>query len=140
MTVELFLSKLNKVKCTGNNRWVACCPAHDDNRPSLAVTLKNEKVLVHCFAGCSTYDVLFTVGMEVKDLFVGSTPRSDLKSSRMPFSYSDVLRCINFEAQLVAVAACNIANGTTLSVIDKERLQLASRRIRHALEVAGCNH
>lgn len=140
MSVETLLSKLDKVKSTGKDRWVARCPAHDDKSPSLAVTVKDEKVLVHCFGGCSVYDVLSSVGMKVFDLFPDSTPRSDLKSHRMPFSYADALRCICFEAQLVSVAARNLSNGAVLNTTDKERLQVASQRIRHALEVSGCSH
>lgn len=140
MSVEVLLSKLDKVKSTGKGRWIACCPAHNDLVPSLAITIKEGKTLVHCFSGCSVYDVLLSVNMQINDLFPDSSPRSHLKSSRMPFSYADVLRCVNFEAQLVSLAACNLFNGKALSVVDKERLQLASRRIRHALGVAGCNH
>jgi putative DNA primase/helicase len=32
--------------------WSACCPAHDDHNPSLSITEKDGRVLVHCFAGC----------------------------------------------------------------------------------------
>lgn len=28
------------------------CPAHDDRHPSLSVSVRNERLLVHCFAGC----------------------------------------------------------------------------------------
>ncbi len=31
----------------------ACCPAHDDRRPSLSISERDGKLLVHCFAGCS---------------------------------------------------------------------------------------
>jgi putative DNA primase/helicase len=37
---------------------MALCPAHDDHNPSLAISEKNGKVLVHCHAGCSQRDVL----------------------------------------------------------------------------------
>ena len=34
--------------------WMACCPAHDDHTPSLAIQdTDNGKVLVHCHAGCA---------------------------------------------------------------------------------------
>lgn len=140
MTVEILLSRLDRVKQTGRGRWVACCPAHDDKNPSLAITETDDgKVLVHDFGGCSVYDVLFSVGLKVQDLFPPkATPYSDVKTTRMPFSYADALRCVSFEALLAAVAAGNIANGATLTDTDKARLMLASKRITQALEVCGC--
>ena len=140
MTVQTLLSRLDRVKQTGRGRWVACCPAHDDKRPSLAITETDEgKVLVHDFGGCSVYDVLFSVGMKVQDLFPPSPgPREIMRTAKMPFSYADALRCISFEALLAATAACNLANGHPLTDVDKNRLLVASRRINHALEVCGC--
>ena len=32
--------------------WSARCPAHDDRRPSLSLTERDGKLLVHCHAGC----------------------------------------------------------------------------------------
>jgi hypothetical protein len=48
---------LNKGRKTQNG-WVACCPAHEDNNPSLSITQSDDQVLVHCFAGCSQEDVI----------------------------------------------------------------------------------
>ena len=44
------------------------CPAHDDNDPSLGVTQKNGKVLLFCSAGCTTKDVLASIGMTMANL------------------------------------------------------------------------
>ena len=52
------LSSLPKFKAVGKNRYVACCPAHDDKHPSLSITDAKDKVLVHCFSGCSQTDVV----------------------------------------------------------------------------------
>jgi putative DNA primase/helicase len=40
--------------------WLACCPAHDDATPSLSIRDGDEPdwVLVKCFAGCKTGDVI----------------------------------------------------------------------------------
>jgi 5S rRNA maturation endonuclease (ribonuclease M5) len=32
--------------------WQACCPVHDDRKPSLSITDQDDKVLVFCHAGC----------------------------------------------------------------------------------------
>ncbi|NNE83364.1 MAG: AAA family ATPase, partial [Alphaproteobacteria bacterium] len=41
-----------------------CCPAHDDNKPSLSVKQEGDKVLVHCHAGCSQEDVISAFRMK----------------------------------------------------------------------------
>lgn len=50
-------------KALGGHRagatWMARCPAHDDSRPSLAISAgSNGKVLVRCHAGCDQRDVI----------------------------------------------------------------------------------
>jgi len=52
------LSSLDRFKRVGRNRYVACCPAHDDRNPSLSVTESDNKLLVHCFAGCTQAEVI----------------------------------------------------------------------------------
>ena len=58
MTAVSKLSSLPKFKAVGKNKYVACCPAHDDKHPSLSITDAKDKVLVHCFSGCSQTDVI----------------------------------------------------------------------------------
>src|SRR5437870_3889458 len=50
--------------------WQACCPAHDDQHPSLSITAKGDKVLLKCQAGCPTKDVVAAMRLEMKDLFL----------------------------------------------------------------------
>ena len=71
MKLELFLSKLDKLKFIGRDSWVACCPHHGDKRPSLAIKhdAVTGKVLVKCWAGCMPDEIMEAVGMKVSDLF-----------------------------------------------------------------------
>ena len=70
MTAETLLNQLHKVKHKGSGRYLACCPAHDDKTPSLAVTESADgTILIHCFAGCSPDEILGAVGLEMTDLF-----------------------------------------------------------------------
>ncbi|MGD1042170.1 MAG: phage/plasmid primase, P4 family [Sedimentisphaerales bacterium] len=64
------LSRLKDVKQAGENKWQAKCPAHDDNRPSLSISIGSDnRILLHCFAGC-TYDAICNaMGIEPRDLF-----------------------------------------------------------------------
>ena len=48
MDINDILARLNKVKSNGDDSWLACCPAHDDNNPSLSVAVKGGKILFHC--------------------------------------------------------------------------------------------
>lgn len=52
------LSNLERFKKLGGNRYIACCPAHDDRNPSLSITQGKDKLLVHCFAGCTQAEVI----------------------------------------------------------------------------------
>src|SRR4051812_33477832 len=45
------------------------CPAHDDTTPSLSITDKDDRALIHCHAGCDTLDVLGVLGLDWPDLF-----------------------------------------------------------------------
>jgi len=71
--VDVLLGRLEGVRRTGANSWVARCPAHDDRDPSLSVSVKDGRVLVHCFAGCTPDEVLGAVGLTWKDLRGGES-------------------------------------------------------------------
>jgi len=58
------LNRLEKVKGS-KGRWTACCPAHADRSPSLAITaLDDGRILLKCFGGCSVYEIVSAVGMD----------------------------------------------------------------------------
>lgn len=49
--------------------YKALCPVHDDKKPSLSIGAGSDGcVLLNCFAGCSTEDVIDAVGMRWADL------------------------------------------------------------------------
>ncbi len=66
--VEVLLGRLEGVRRTGPDSWMARCPAHPDRNPSLSVALRNGRVLIHCFAGCAPEAVLQAVGLAWRDL------------------------------------------------------------------------
>jgi len=57
MTAEAIAQALQGRR-TGPGRWMARCPAHDDRTPSLSITDRNGKALLHCFAGCEQRAVI----------------------------------------------------------------------------------
>lgn len=75
MSVQNLLDRLEKVKQIGQGRWMACCPAHDDNSPSMSVTDRDGKILVKCFSNhCPAIEIVHAVGLELQDLFEGDKP------------------------------------------------------------------
>jgi 5S rRNA maturation endonuclease (ribonuclease M5) len=70
--IENLLTKLQKVKSTGKDKWIACCPAHADNDPSLSIGLKGNKILLNCFSGCSIEQILAGIELDMSDLFADS--------------------------------------------------------------------
>lgn len=140
MSADTLLSRLDGVKRTGENRWKARCPAHNDRHPSLAVReLDDGRLLIHCFAGCDVHSVLSALSLEMEALF----PRSALqysKGQRRPFPAIDVLHCIAFEALVVATAGASFLSGQPFSEPDRKRLLLAVNRVEQALTAAGLIH
>jgi hypothetical protein len=98
--------------------------------------LEDSKILLRCFAGCHTSDVLEAVGLGFADLFQ-PRPIEHGRPIRRAFSASDALRCLSFEGTLVFLAAKDIINGRPLSASDLERLGTAVGRINAALEVVS---
>lgn len=134
--IDAILSLLDKVKATGSGKWIACCPAHEDKSPSLAIKeAEDGRVLLHCFGGCDVLAVMAAIGMDVKDLF--PKRENHLKPIRQPFSAADALRCISRESLLIAIVAADLKHGLDISDEDLERVWKASDRIRAALQSTG---
>lgn len=69
MTLHDLLGRLEGVKGR-DGQYKAVCPAHSDKTPSLSVSVGNDgKILLKCFAGCSTENIVAAMGLEMKDLF-----------------------------------------------------------------------
>jgi putative DNA primase/helicase len=75
MQFDVFLNHFQRVQKHGN--YFSCqCPAHDDQKNSLSVSLDTDKILVKCHAGCNTADVLKAAGLKMSDLFLNSQNRT----------------------------------------------------------------
>lgn len=81
MNLSQFSSLLESHNCnpTGTEQLSAKCPAHEDNRASLSVKCADDKILVHCHAGCSVDSICAALGITVKDLFNGSPGSTPFK-------------------------------------------------------------
>ena len=50
------------------NSFQCCCPCHNDKMPSLTISERNGKILIHCHAGCETDDIIKSVGLDWADI------------------------------------------------------------------------
>ena len=87
-------------------------------------------VLIHCFAGCMSGEVVASVGLEMQDLFPPSE-RLSASPKRLPrlLASGQALEPLADETTLVAVAACNVGHGVQLTQSDTQRLMPAAGRI-----------
>jgi hypothetical protein len=78
----------------------ACCPAHQDRKPSLSVTEKNGNVLFYCHAGCTQLKVigaLRSLGLSTSATRIGTRSKSVPMAGRLfkihLFDFADFPAC-----------------------------------------------
>ncbi len=136
--IDRLLGLLEKVKRTGADRWVACCPAHDDRRPSLSVReLPDGTILVKCWSGCGAADVVAAVDLTLADLFPKKLPDRGPLRPRERWARDDALKCLVLEAGIAAIGAADAASGRLVSSEDAERVALAADRLSDAVHALG---
>ena len=106
--INALLEKLKKVSAKGKGQWTACCPAHEDRSPSLAIKeVPDGRILIKCFAGCGASDVMQAVGMTLSDLF----PDGESYEYK-PFAFAQIERrkkTVDEEELASAQLICDIA-------------------------------
>jgi 5S rRNA maturation endonuclease (ribonuclease M5) len=68
MRIDDILSRLEGARPKGSG-WIALCSAHEDRNASLSIHEHDGKILLKCFAGCSTEAILAAMGLQMSDLF-----------------------------------------------------------------------
>ena len=135
MSANELISRLHKVRRTGNGTWMAICPAHADRSPSLSIReTEDGRVLLHCHGGCDVESVLDSVGLMFDDLFPES--HEHRKSESRPFPASDVLRLIAKEALIVAATAKTLTK-RRLTEKETDRAIESASLIQGALTASG---
>lgn len=141
--VVCLIERLQAVRRTGEGRWIACCPAHEDRHPSLSIReLRDGRVLVHCFAGCDVHNVVNAVDLTLEDLMPAGAldpepaDRRTLRKRPM-ITAADALRVAQFESIVVATLASALARGEPLEDAARDRLWQACARISEAARLAG---
>jgi len=123
------LSQLSKVMSRSNDRWMACCPAHEDKSPSLSITQSSDgKILLHCFAGCTIEEITDALGLSLNKLFPDNGFNNrDYHHQLKQSQYKEIL----FNEQVVvAIAKSEIKKNHRLNEKDTARHLLALSRIK----------
>lgn len=130
--VDTILSKLDKTKQTGQGRWLACCPAHEDKSPSLAIRVTDDgTVLMHCFAGCDIASITTALGLDPSQLFPKRTEAQSVKGNRHFDAYA-ALKALSADLSLILVAARMVIKKESLSDSDLAKLSDAAFRLEEA--------
>ena len=138
MSASTLLSRLDGVKCTGPAKWMARSPCRKDRTPSLSVReLEDGRTLVHDFGGASIEEVLAAVDLTLSDLY----PEQPLlvegaRPIRRPWLPADAFEVVRLEVAIVALIACDMHAGKTVSQGDYDLLMTAWGRLEQISEVA----
>ena len=129
--IENTLSRLDKPRQRQPGQWSARCPAHPDKSPSLSVReTPDGAVLLHCFGGCETAEIVASLGLELSDLFPPrDKPTGTPKKIANLLTAGQALELLATETLFVAVAIGNFFHGMTLTQVDIDRLTTAAGRI-----------
>ena len=134
--ISNILSRLEKVKQTTSDQFVACCPAHNDKSPSLSIKeLPDGRILINCFAGCNPSEILSSIGLSFEDLYPES--KGSFKSEKRPFSSTHGLKLIGYESTIILACAGFLREGKELSEANLARMVEAVTRIQNVLRVCG---
>jgi hypothetical protein len=87
--LDTLRSKTGKAAQKSGSGYSTCCPAHDDKNPSLSISEGSDgKILLKCFAGCSTEAICSSLGLTVSDLF-NTSPAHHQNPINIIYSYKD---------------------------------------------------
>ena len=101
------------------NGWIAKCPAHDDEKPSLSISVKSDgSPLLHCFAGCEFRNIV--VALRDRGLWPEPTQEQRQRAARC---YTG--KEIQHAEIVLYTAKCDIRKGITLSETDRMSVQQA---------------
>jgi len=137
MTIETLLSRLKKVKSTSRNRWSCLCPSHQDKSPSMHVQLMDDgKILINCKAGCETYDIIQSIGLDWADVMPESPTHHRQKPKSQVLYPSEALMLIQNESRIIMACAYAMRNNT-LTNNDLMRAEKAMQTINKVNAQAG---
>jgi len=133
LIAERLISRLDKVKSTGNGKWVACCPAHEDKTPSLSVTEISDRVLIKCWTGCSASEIVEAVGLTLSDLFPEHIPSIGHQPAKDAWSARQILECLKKDFMMMNLIAYDLHKGKPLDNEMQSQLESCTKRFYGAV-------
>lgn len=118
--IDEILNKLAKVKRVSNDRWTACCPAHDDKHPSLAIRDNNGIILLKCFGGCNAHEIVSAIGLNLSDLFPPTDDPKYIKQTRQGFSAWQLLNVLQSDLDRLLIITNDLKSIEALSSDDRD--------------------
>lgn len=84
--INQFLDLLQGVVEGKPGNWKARCPSHDDKNPSLHITLVDDAIAIHCFAGCEPKAIMEAIGKDMSCLYLdtGEVKRKPGRPAKEP--------------------------------------------------------
>jgi hypothetical protein len=135
MNIEKLLSRLDKVKSTGKDRWTCSCPSHEDQSPSMHIKLDDSgRILINCKAGCATYDILQSIGLDWVDVMPDDEEHS--KPQKRVMYATEALKLLRRESQIIMACSYALRKGT-LSHNDIDRATKAMEIINKVYAEVG---
>jgi hypothetical protein len=133
------LDRLQRVKATGSNTWLASCPTtahkHGDRSRGLSIREADDRVLIYCHAGCGAVDIVEALGLTLADLYDRPVEhRREASHSRIPAR--DLLEIISEEVSVVSIVTSDLLEQKAISDADWKRLATAAGRIFRARDHA----
>jgi len=127
---EQILSRFKKVYAStnDNSQYQCLCPSHDDKTASLGIKFDGDKVVINCFGGCETGDVIQAAGLSWSDIMPNSVD-NDYKPNRR-FNPFAVLKAISNDVLFLCLCASSLKKKIPLMDSDYEKLLEMTSRLR----------
>lgn len=117
------LSRLDGVRETRPDSYIALCLAHADLTPSLAIARGDDgRVLLHCWAGCTATEVVESLGLTLADLFERPQEHRRPGRKRIWPDYKAMLELLSFEATVILICCQPATEGRQLDEIEHASL------------------
>lgn len=144
MLIHDFLSELSGVTQIADGKWQASCPTaahrYGDRSRGLRVGIgRDDRILVHCFAGCHVELIMSAMGLTLADLFSKQYERPQGKPAHNPRTLSQaVATALAYDAVTASLALDYVQQGRTLSTDDIQSMATSSSRLfKFALRMGG---